>query len=59
MGDGGGLVFRWGRLWGELFYWDIWLVSGEFIGGVWEGINVINWCGGDKGYFGRGGFGEE
>lgn len=35
----------------DLFYCDIWLVSGDFIPGLCLGINVINWSARDNRYF--------
>lgn len=35
----------------DLFYCDIWLVSGDFIPGLCHGLNVINWSARDNRYF--------
>ncbi len=45
------LVFRSRRFSRDLFYCDIWLVSGDFIPGLCHGINVINWSARDNRYF--------
>ncbi len=43
--------FRSRRFSRDLFYCDIWLVSGDFIPGLCLGINVINWSARDNRYF--------
>lgn len=45
------LVFRSRRFSRDLFYCDIWLVSGDFILGFCYGFNVINWFARDNRYF--------
>ncbi len=45
------LVFESRRFSRDLFYCDIWLVSGDFIPGLCHGINVINWSACDNRYF--------
>ena len=42
MSDPRRLVFRSRRFSRDLFYCDIWLVSGDFIPGLCHGLNVIN-----------------
>lgn len=43
--------FRSRRFSRDLFYCDIWLVSGDFIPWLCLGINVINWSARDNRYF--------
>lgn len=47
----GGWFFRSRRFSRDLFYCDIWLVSGDFIPGLCHGLNVINWSARDNRYF--------
>ncbi len=51
MSDPRRLVFRSRRFTRDLFYCDIWLVSGDVIPGLCHGINVINWSARDNRYF--------